>query len=118
MEFELIDKFNFASDTIKQILGISSGILALTVTFAKEQIVKGRHSVMLPLQISWGLEILSLFAGIWALIQITSQVVSENLCQQPSVWASGITVSASLQIFFFLFAMLFLALAGIKSFKV
>lgn len=113
---ELIDSFNFASDTVKQVIGLSSGILALTVTFAKEQIAKNRPSALLPLKASWFFEIFSLIAGVWALMAITGQVSSTSVTS-PSVWALQVTIPAILQIVFFVFAMMSLVLAGMKSFK-
>ncbi len=116
MGIDLAHAFDFASKTVTQILGLSSGILALTITFAKEQIAKERPEALLPLKISWILEILSILFGVWTLMALTGQVASPNVTC-PSVWSLKITIPAGIQILCFLGAMVALLLSAWKSFR-
>lgn len=110
------DKFDFASQTVIQILGLSSVILALTITFAKEQIAKERPKALLPLKVSWILEISSIVFGVWTLMALTGQVSSTKVAA-PSVWSPQVTRPAQIQILCFLGAMISLVVAAWKSFK-
>lgn len=115
MGINLADSFEFASKTVTQIMVLSSGILALTITFAKEQLAKERPNALPPLKVSWVFEILSILFGIYALMALTGQVASNELTN-PSVWSSQVTIPASLQILCFLVSMIALVVAAWKSF--
>jgi hypothetical protein len=62
-----------AYETTKQVITLSTGIIALTVTFAKEfKVSNGDHlSVPWQLQVSWLLYCASVIFGVWTLMAIT-----------------------------------------------
>ena len=61
-----------AYETTKQVITLSTGIIALTVTFAKEFKVSDTDlSVPLSLKISWLLYCAALVFGVWTLMAIT-----------------------------------------------
>ena len=61
-----------AYETTKQIITLSTGIIALTVTFAKEfKTSDTDRTVPLSLKISWLLYCASVIFGVWTLMAIT-----------------------------------------------
>lgn len=61
-----------AYETTKQIITLSTGIVALTVTFAKEFKVSSNDlSVPLSLKLSWLLYCASVILAVWTLMAIT-----------------------------------------------
>lgn len=116
MTIDPVNAFEFASKTVTQVMGLSSAILALTITFAKEQLAKDCPNALWPLKVSWIFEILSLLAGAWSLMAITGQIASPKITN-PSIWALQITIPAGIQVISFLVAMIALLVAGWRSFK-
>jgi hypothetical protein len=61
-----------AYETTKQVITLSTGIIALTVTFAKEfNVSESGLSVPVSLKISWLLYCASVIFGVWTLMAIT-----------------------------------------------
>ncbi len=112
----LIDAFTLASTTVVQVITLTSGVLALTVTFAKDYLIKSKDSGFIPLKVSWACEVVSLFAGIWGLMALTGQIASTEV-DSPSVWSYKVTIPVGIQIVSFFVAMVALVVAGYRSFK-
>ena len=103
---EIIDAFNFASNTVNQVIALSSGILALTVTFAKDHLVDSTTSRGLGiLKMSWVFQIMSIVCGLWSLMSLTGQVASTKL-KNPSIWSTSVTLPVSLQFALFLLGLM------------
>ncbi len=67
--------FNFAKDLAIQLITLSTGLLALSVTFTKE-IVKTLSNVReVILRISWGFHMLSIVFGVWTLMALTGTLM-------------------------------------------
>jgi hypothetical protein len=60
-----------AYDTTKQVITLSSSIIAFTVTFAKEFKDSSSHQVPWSLKISWSLYCIAVVLGLWTLMAIT-----------------------------------------------
>ncbi|MBI4246747.1 MAG: hypothetical protein HY728_09615 [Candidatus Rokubacteria bacterium] len=63
--------FDFASDATKQLIALSTGILTLTITFAKDIL---RDVTGLPrglLGLAWLGYLVSVVAGVWVLLALT-----------------------------------------------
>lgn len=114
MGVELVDTFKFASETVTQTIGLSSAILALSVTFQKEQLAQNFPKALMPLKLSWVLHILSILAGVWSLMAITGQFSSPNVIN-PNIWVPQITIPVGIQISLFFVAIVALVVAGWKS---
>lgn len=63
--------FDFAADTTKQLIGISTGIIALMVTFSKDIIGSSIASQKVLLAWTWAIFILSIVFGILTLMALT-----------------------------------------------
>lgn len=67
--------FTFAQDLIKQVISLSSGIIALTITFFKDFVGNSApHHAKMLLAVSWLFYIGSVFFGIWALMALTGSL--------------------------------------------
>jgi hypothetical protein len=108
---------DFAADVVKQLLTLSTGILALTITFATD-IVGDRETPTVLLGISWIAYILSILFGLWALFAMTGELEQlpakgNNQGQEPSIRGRNVTLPAILQIVTFLGATAFIAAYGL-----
>jgi TRAP-type C4-dicarboxylate transport system permease small subunit len=104
---------DFAADVVKQLLALSTGILALTITFATD-IVGNRETPTVLLGISWIAYILSILFGLWALFAMTGELEqlparANDQVEEPSIRGRNVTLPAILQIVTFLAATAFIA---------
>ena len=67
-------EFSFAKDSVSQVITLSSGILALSLTFAKDFTTTASHGDLLLLESSWVAFLLSIIFGVWSLLAITGLV--------------------------------------------
>jgi len=109
---------DFAADVVKQLLTLSTGILALTITFATE-IVGDRETPTALLGISWVVYILSMLFGLWALFAMTGELEQlprgNDQVEEPSIRGRNVTLPAVLQIVTFLAATAFIASYGVAA---
>jgi hypothetical protein len=75
--------FDFASDAVKQMIALATGITAVTISFAKDVlggVSDAASTWFLPWQpqailgVSWGLYLISVFVGIFTLMSMTGQL--------------------------------------------
>src|SRR5215468_10416340 len=85
MDFDIKDRkaFDFAADATKQILTLSTGILALTITFAKDILGAPGHWSRL-LGWSWILYLISILCGVWTLLALTGSFSSSGQRTPPT----------------------------------
>jgi hypothetical protein len=92
--------FEYAGETVRQVLTLATGVIALTVTFAKDIIEPG--SAALPwMKWGWTLFGVSIFFGILTLMAITGQLhaaAAKVPAGNPDMYAPNIRLFASLQI--------------------
>jgi hypothetical protein len=70
-----VEGLKAAADTTKQIITLSTGIMTLTITFAKEfKVGGGNLSVPVTLQISWAFFFLSILCAVGTLMAITGSL--------------------------------------------
>ena len=115
-----VDGLKSAADTTKQIITLSTGIIALTVTFAKEfKVGAGLLTVPLSLQFSWIAFFLSILFAVLTLMAVTGSL-SQIDCSTDAATqrgladcnASNIRWPAILMIFSFLVGLALTAIAG------
>lgn len=98
--------FDYAKEIATQLITLSIGFLALTITFTKE-LVKTPLSARSRrcLQGSWALHVVSLCSGIWSLLALTGTLVPGSPNATPAVLTLGtnIRLPAGVQIVCFIF---------------
>ena len=80
--------FDFASDTTKQLITLSSGIIAITVTFQKDVFRDVPSEAKILLYISWCLYLLSIVFGIGTMMALTGTLEknSPNDKENLNIW--------------------------------
>jgi hypothetical protein len=76
-EWTVKDQLESATDAVKQVVTLSTGILTLTLTFARALAAGADPTWQLLLRISWVLLGLAVIAGFWFLLA-KSGIVYEN----------------------------------------
>jgi hypothetical protein len=71
---QLLKAFDFASDTTKQMIALTSAVIALTVTFGKDIFVTVPFYAKITLTAAWLVYIFSLLCGIFALLGLTAWI--------------------------------------------
>lgn len=70
--------FDFAADLTKQLIGLCTGIIALTIAFSKDFITKASGEGSSILFVAWGSFILSIFFGIVTLMTLTGHLMPKK----------------------------------------
>ncbi|HXK39880.1 MAG TPA: hypothetical protein VJ837_03530 [Candidatus Paceibacterota bacterium] len=111
MEKPAPKSFDFAADLVKQLITLSTGVIALTITFAKDIVgsvgsSNGADSEsILWLTLAWIGFSLSIVFGIWALMALTGTLEPKGSdTAAPSIQGWNCRVPIGLQIFMFLSA--------------
>lgn len=103
--------FSFAQEVTKQLITLSTAIIALTITFLKDIVGDAPASADKFVEIAWVLYIVSVFFGILALMSLTSSLTSAT----PSVWATDTRIVSALQILCFVAALGFTVAFGFHA---
>jgi len=120
MDTSILEAYKSASDLAKQLITLSTGILALSITFTKD-IVKGLPAKPARLlKFSWVVHLLSICCGIWSLMALTGMVFKVSQQGASSVqedpYGSG-TLPAFLQIALFVLGTALIIGYGMVSFR-
>ena len=81
--------FDLASETVKQLLALATGIVGVTVAFAKD-IAPATNQAKWILVLGGGVLVISLLFGVCALQSLSGQLGSARITK-PNVYASAIT---------------------------
>lgn len=104
--------FDFAADTVKQILALSAGIIALTVTFS-QGILKNHNSCVEHLLIwAWGCYLASILFGVLTLMALTSAVSSATEPTPTTLYDNRLRVWAVFLILTFFAALVLTVICG------
>lgn len=93
---------DFAADVAKQFITLSTGILALTITFAKEIGGGPSQGAPLLLGLGWVLYLLSILGGLWTLLALAGEIEPLGVANSPSIRRSNVVTPAIFQIVAFL----------------
>lgn len=108
--------FDFASDTTKQLLTLSTAILALTITFLKD-VLGGSASTSdkVLLAISWALFLVSIGAGLVTMMALTAELEPKTGTPNPSIRGRDVVRASIVQALTFLGGALFILVFAIKG---
>jgi hypothetical protein len=107
---KMVEKaFDFAQEVTKQVLTLSTGVLALTVTFLKDIATAAPHSARLCLEFGWLCFLLSVLFGVAALMSLSGNLATSAA---PSIYSSNIKWPARLQLLLFLVGLLLTLIFG------
>jgi hypothetical protein len=103
--------FEAARDSTKQLLALSTGVIALTITFAKDFVGSVTPARSLAL-IAWFLYLASAFFGLWALNALTGSAGTLRPSQWLSIQSRNIVVPAAVQVLTFVSALTLTVIYG------
>jgi hypothetical protein len=108
----LTKAFDFCADTTKQLITLSTAIVALTITFMKD-VFSGTvpEDAKYWLIRSWGVYLASVFFGLWTMYALTGMLARRQQ-RKPKLFNGSITLPSLLQILTFLLATAFIGMAG------
>jgi hypothetical protein len=94
--------FAGASECSKQIITLSTGLLALEITFAKSLLTTVSGAGKWLLGSSWILFLLAVMTGVWTLLALTGSLSAATSPTQRTIMDSNIRIPAIIQILLFL----------------
>jgi hypothetical protein len=102
--------FTFAKEVATQLITLSTGILALSITYHKD-IVKGAPLTSEGLlRSAWGAHLVSILGGVWTLMALTGTLmpVDPKTRTTPLLFDGNVRIPASLQVVAFFIGVLLL----------
>lgn len=101
--------FTFAKEVASNLITLSTGLLTLSITFARDvikSIPKGREHL---LKAAWGVHILAICFGVWTLMALTGNLMPVNPSDRSYGFAENVRVPASAQVAAFVLGTILLA---------
>ena len=105
--------FASAADSSKQIITLSTGLLALEITFAKNLLNAVGHHGRWLLGSSWVLLLLSVVAGVWTMLALTGSLSTSEAVTSRTIMGTNVRIPASLQVGLFLLGLALTVAFGI-----
>lgn len=105
--------FDFAQETTKQVITLSTGVLALTITFLKDIAKDAPEGATVWIHWAWGLYLASVFFGMVTLMTLTGNL--ERAEGTPSIYARNIVVPSAIQILTFVAGLALTLVFGVKA---
>src|SRR3954453_20892511 len=98
--------FAFAQESTKQLLTLSTAVLALTLTFLKD--VADRDAPKWIISVAWIGFVVSIVFGIATLMTLAGNMEGkDNSSTQPSIYEGNTRILAGLQVLTFVLALIF-----------
>ncbi len=109
--------FDLANDVAKQLITLSTAVLALSITFTKDVLKDAAHGPQLVLRLCWLLYLLSICFGVWTMLALTGTLMPvDPVAQPPSLSFGGnVRLPAALQVVAFVMATVFIIMYGWRS---
>ena len=107
--------FDFALESTKQMIALSTGVLAITITFLKDGAGGGVADVG-ALKVAWLLFLLSVVFGLLTLMGLTGELESPPDGKQPSIYDKQIQWTSLGQVATFGAALVATIVFGLRAF--
>ena len=111
MEEPIKKAFDFAQESTKQIITLSTGVIALTITFSKD-FATSTSGVRVIALWSWVFFLLSVLFGLWTLLALTGSLEPASGEARPSIRGRNVTLPSALQILMFFGALVLTVVYG------
>ena len=115
MDDQIKTAFQFAKETVTQLLTLSTAIITLTVTFTKDFIGTVDASTKQIAVIAWGFYVLSILFGLITLFALTGTLGRSDPSSKVSIYGRNVTFPALIQIITFFFGVVGTVIFGIKA---
>ena len=107
--------FDFARDTTKQLITLSTVIIAFTVTFSKDFLGTTDDFGRTLVVISWVNFMVSVIFGVWTLLAFTGTLEPKSEEVEASIRGKNVTIPSLLQILSFLLGLGFTVWFGVRA---
>lgn len=97
--------FDFANDLTKQLISLSTGIIALTITFSTNIISAETGEFNRWIISAWIMFLFSIFFGVWTLMALTGTLEPKHGAAKPSIRGINVILPSQLQILTFIVGM-------------
>lgn len=105
--------FDFSQDSTKQLIALSTGVLALTITFFKDFAGGGSPTSKTLIAVAWLFYLVTIVAGALHLYALTAELdPSEEATTNPTIYSGTPRVTAGIQQIAFIVALVITAIAG------
>lgn len=109
--------FDFSQDSAKQLITLSTGVLALTITFFKD-FATGADAVSKTLMaISWLFYLVAVVAGATHLYALTAELDPKDKSTVPTIYSGTAKATAGVQQVAFVVGLLITAIAGVLALR-
>jgi len=115
MDEQLKKAFDFAQEVAKQLITLSTAVIAITLTYSKDFADHASGNTRQLVVFSWYFFLVSILFGLWTLMALTGNLEPNGDGAKPSIRSANVTFPAILQIACFLIAMLLAILFGVFS---
>jgi hypothetical protein len=115
MDERMQKAFDFAQESTKQFIALSTGIITVSITFSKDFVSSLSGSAQVLAAISWGLFLFSVFCGLWVLMALTGTLEPNDPKIPVSIRGTNVTLPAILQSVTFFLGLLLTVVFGITA---
>lgn len=114
MDDSLAKAFDFAQETTKQLLTLSTAIITVTVTLIGTELKKVPSGTRTWLEVSWLFYLLCILFCVFTLMSLSGNLERPGEGNAPSIYSRGIRFCAILEVVTFLLALVFTVIFGAK----
>lgn len=93
--------FQFAKETVTQLITLATGVIGISVTFAKDVRSRSKTGDRALLFRSWIALLLSIVFGVWTLMALTGSLAQDDVSQK-TIYEFNVAFPSALQIIVFL----------------
>jgi hypothetical protein len=105
--------FDFARSLSQQLITLSTAIIAVTVTFARDLKIGSSGAAKHLIRVSWTLYLISILCGVWSLMALTGNLAPAQGTAVLNLQGLNIRIPAGLQVISFLLATIMLILQAV-----
>lgn len=109
--------FEFAKELTTQLITLSTAVIGVSATFAKDVSTNTSKPSRVLLYVSWIVFLVSLVCGLWTLGSMTGTLAKVSPIKADSVYAPNIVVASLAQVLLFLTGVLLLIIHAVTAKK-
>lgn len=97
--------FSYATEVVKHLLTLATGVVALSITFTKDLNSKPTNAQVWLLEASWALLLVSIVFGLLTLMALTGTIAKTSPIAANAIYGNNVRFPMSAQLLFFVIGM-------------